>query len=209
MLDTLLSAAQPLLVPWFTLWSSPVTGVEVLGFVLSVAMVWCNQRLNPLGWPLSIASSALYALLFAHSRLLGEASLQLFFIAMAGWGWWCWLRGRDAQGAALQVTRLSWRERAQWAGATLLAWPLLALGLQHIAGGDLPWLDALPTVGSVAGTLLLARKKLDNWAVWVAVNVLSVALFAMKGLWLTVLLYSLFTAMAVVGWRAWARLARA
>ena len=72
----------------------------------------------------------------------------------------------------------------------------------------MPWLDALPTVGSVAGQILLGRKWVENWAVWVIVNLFSIGLFAYKGLWLTVLLYALFAGLSVVGWRAWQRLVR-
>jgi nicotinamide mononucleotide transporter len=66
----------------------------------------------------------------------------------------------------------------------------------------------LPTVGSIAGTLLLGRKALENWPVWVAVNGVSVLLFASKALWLTTALYALFALMAVAGWRAWLQLER-
>jgi nicotinamide mononucleotide transporter len=66
-----------------------------------------------------------------------------------------------------------------------------------------PYLDALPTAGSVAGQFLLGRKLIENWLVWLAVNVFSVGLFAYKGLWLTALLYALFAALSVAGWRAW------
>jgi len=72
-----------------------------------------------------------------------------------------------------------------------------------------PYFDALPTVASVTGQILLGRKFVENWPVWVGVNVVSVALFASKGLWLTVLLYALFTVLSFVGWRAWRRLAHA
>ena len=91
--------------------------------------------------------------------------------------------------------------------ATLAAWPLMGLLLKHATDSDVPFLDALPTVGSLTGQILLGRKLVDNWAVWLAVNVVSVGLFAVKGLWLTVLLYALFAALSVVGWRAWQRLA--
>jgi nicotinamide mononucleotide transporter len=205
-MQALLQAAQPLLAVAFTMWGSPVTWLEIVAFVLSVWMVVCNMRVNPLGWPLAMASSALYALLFANSRLYGEAGLQGLFIAMAAWGWWQWLRGQGQDGSALHVGRLSTRARWQVLLATAAAWPLLALLLDHATDSDVPWLDALPTVGSVTGTLLLARKRVENWPVWVVVNGVSVALFAVKGLWLTVLLYALFTAMALAGWRAWARL---
>src|SRR6185436_20230880 len=82
----------------FSLWGSPTTWLEVVAFVLSVWMVLCNMRVDPTGWPLAIVSSLLYALLFAHSKLYGEASLQIFFAVVAGWGWWQWLRGHAADG---------------------------------------------------------------------------------------------------------------
>ena len=205
-MDTLLAAARPFLAVAFTVWGSPVTGLEIAAFVLSIAMVLANLRVNVLGWPLAMGSSLLYALLFADSKLYGEAALQLFFIAIALWGWWQWLRARGVDGQTLVVHRLSKKQALTCAAATLAAWPALALLLQAWTDSDLPWLDALPTVASVTGTLLLGRKAIENWAVWLGVNVFSVGLFAYKGLWLTVLLYAVFALLSVVGWRAWARL---
>ena len=208
MLESLLQAARPLLAPAFTLWGSPATWLELLACVLALAMLGCNLRVNPAGWPLAIASSLLYAVLFADSRLYGEAGLQLFFIAIAGWGWWQWLRGRGDDGGALRVHRMSSAQRLQALAATLAAWPVLALLLARATDSDVPWLDALPTVASVTGQLMLGRKLVENWPVWLAVNVFSVGLFAYKGLWLTALLYALFAVLSVVGWRAWSRMAR-
>lgn len=192
----------------FTWLGSPVTWLEIVAFWLSIAMVFANFRVHPVAWPLAIVSSALYALLFAQSRLYGEAGLQLVFIVVAFWGWWQWLRGTGADGAPLVVHRLTPRGRWLAAGATLAAWPLLALLLDHRTDSDVPWLDALPTVGSLTGQFLLGRKLVENWAVWLVVNVVSVGLFAVKGLWLTVLLYAIFAVLSVVGWRAWAKLER-
>lgn len=209
MLDALLQTAQPLLAPAFIAWGSPVTWLEIVAFVLALAMVAANMRVMPVAWPLAIASSLLYALLFADSRLYGEASLQIFFVALALWGWWQWLRGTGEGGRPLLVRHLRARQRWAALAATAAVWPLLAALLRHTTDSDVPWFDALPTVGSIAGQILLGRKFVDNWPVWVAVNVVSVALFAYKGLWLTVLLYALFVVLALVGWGAWRRLARA
>lgn len=202
-MPALLQAAQPLLAAAFTLWGSPVSWLEVAAFVLSLAMVAANMRVNPIGWPLAIAASALYALLFANSRLYGEAALQLFFIVVAFWGWWQWLRGRGGDGAALRVHRLTRRGLAAAVAATLAAWPLAGWLLASTTDSDVPLLDALATVGSVTGQILLGRKVLENWLVWLAVNVFSVGLFVIKGLWLTVLLYALFAVLSVAGWLAW------
>jgi nicotinamide mononucleotide transporter len=208
-MDSLLQAAAPLLGAAFTLWGSPVTWAEVLAFVLALAMVGCNIRVNPTGWPLAIASSLLYGLLFLDSRLYGEAGLQLLFVSVALWGWWQWLHGREADGRALHVRTLATRGRIALLLALIIAWPLLAGVLMRFTDSDVPWWDAAPTAASVAGQWLLARKYVENWPVWVGVNIVSVGLFAWKGLWLTVLLYALFTLMALWGWRAWARLVAA
>jgi nicotinamide mononucleotide transporter len=71
-----------------------------------------------------------------------------------------------------------------------------------------PFLDALPTVASITGQVALGRKLIENWPIWIAVNLISVALFAYKSLWLTVLLYAVFVILSGLGWRAWARLER-
>jgi nicotinamide mononucleotide transporter len=206
-LDALLAAAQPLLAAAFTLWGGPVTWLEVAAFALAVLMVLANMRVHPVAWPLAIASSLLYALLFADSKLYGEAALQFVFIAAALWGWWQWQRGRGDDGAPLRVHHLSRRGIALLAAATLAAWPLVGWLLDRATDSDVPYFDALPTVASLAGQLLLARKCVENWPVWVGVNVVSVALFATKGLWLTTLLYAVFVVLSVLGWRAWRRLA--
>ena len=209
LLDRVLAAARPILLPAFTLWGSPVTWLEIVAFGLSVAMVLYQLRVNPLAWPLAIVSSLLYALLFADSRLYGEASLQFVFIAVAGWGWWLWLWGTgdiDGSGTALRVRSMGTRSRWLTAAATLAAWPMLGLLLARSTDSDVPWLDAMPTVASVTGQVLLARKCVENWPVWLAVNAISVGLFAYKGLWLTVLLYAVFAVLSWVGWRAWQRL---
>ena len=202
-MNDFLAATAPLLAPAFSLAGTDFTWLEIVAVLLSLAMVGCNLRINPLGWPLAIAASALYGLLFVHSKLYGEAALQLVFITLGAWGWWQWLRGTTASGDRLPVRALSAGQR--WLALTLTAigWPLLGALLDHTTDSDLPYLDALPTVGSLVGQYLLARKWRDNWAVWFAVNVFSVVLFASKGLWLTVALYAVFAVLSVVGWRAW------
>jgi len=206
-MDTLLHALQPLFAAATTLLGVQVTWLELVAFALAIVMVFCNIRVNPVAWPLAIASSALYFLLFWQHRLYGDASLQILFIVVAGWGWWQWLRGTQDDGRALQVRRLGVRGR--WTALVLLAvaWPATGLFLKHATDTDVPWWDAFPTAASLIGQWLLGRKYVENWPTWIAVNVVAVTLFAYKGLWLTVILYALFVVLSLVGWRAWARLA--
>jgi nicotinamide mononucleotide transporter len=205
-MDTVLQALQPWFATAFTLWGSAVTWLEIVAFVLALAMVGFNIRVHPFGWPLAIASSLLYFALFWKSRLYGDASLQIFFAVVAIWGWWQWLRGTQADGAALRVRALS--PTGRWTALALLAlaWPATGAFLARFTDTDVPWWDAFPTAASVIGQWLLGRKYVENWPTWVVVNVVSVALFAYKGLWLTVLLYAIFMVLSLVGWRAWQRL---
>jgi len=202
-MDALASQIKPMLLPAFTLWGSPVTWLEMVAFGLSVAMVLGNMRVQPVAWPLAIASSLLYFLLFHDARMYGEAGLQLLFVGLSFWGWWQWLRGTTADGKKLRVRTLTPEGRRRVVLLTAIAWPLLGTLLAARSDSDVPWWDALPTAGSLAGQWLLGRQYTENWLVWIAVNVISISLFAYKGLWLTVLLYIVFTAMAIIGWRQW------
>lgn len=197
---------QPSLTPAFSLWGSPVTWLEIIAFVLAMLMVVMNMRVNPLAWPLAIVSSLMYFALFWNSRLYGDASLQIFFAVVALWGWWQWLRGTQADGRALTVSRLPVSSRWWLLAGLAVAWPATGLILKIHTDTDVPWWDAFPTAASVIGQWLLGRKYIENWLAWIVVNVVSVGLFAYKGLWLTTLLYGLFIAMSLAGWRAWHRM---
>jgi nicotinamide mononucleotide transporter len=194
--------------PAFVVGRVSASTAELAGALLGIAMVGCNMRVNPVGWPLAIASSALYLLVFWRSRLYGDASLQLLFIAVAFWGWWQWLRGHQADGRRLVVRYLDARARWIALAAMALLWPATGLFLARFTDTDVPWWDAFPTAGSLIGQWLLGRKYVENWPAWVAVNVVGVALFGYKGLWLTAGLYALFALLALAGWRSWSRLVR-
>jgi nicotinamide mononucleotide transporter len=145
----------------------------------------------------------MYFALFWRSRLYGDAGLQIFFAVVALWGWFQWLRGVRADGTQLRVARLKTRGLVLTLGACALLWPATGFFLKTYTDTDVPWWDAFPTAVSLVGQFLLGRKFIENWAVWIAVNVVSVGLFAYKELWLTVALYTVFIALSVVGWRAW------
>ncbi|MES2091563.1 MAG: nicotinamide riboside transporter PnuC [Pseudomonadota bacterium] len=194
---------DPWLMPVFSAWGVPVSGLEVWAFVLSLGMVWLNMRVNPWGWPLAIISSLMYGLLFARSQLYGEASLQLVFVVLSVWGWWQWLYGRNPLNQALRVQVLGRQGRLIGMLVVLLSWPALGLLLDHATDSDVPYMDAFPSAASLLGQWLLGRKYLENWPTWLVVNVFSVVLFAYKGLWLTFILYGLFAVLSWVGWRQW------
>jgi len=194
----------------FTLLGTAVTWLEVIAFVLALANIACNVFEIHWGWPLTIIASVLYAWLFYASKLYGEASVNVFFAVAALWGWWQWMRGhRAGSSAPLQIAQLDARGVAITAVGWAVTWLACALLLRTITDSDVPWADGFVTAGSVVGTVLLGRKFIENWPIWLIVNAASVALFAYKGLTLTVVLYVIFFGLAIWGWIGWReRLAR-
>lgn len=211
--------------PAFTLFASPASWAEIIGALLGMAMVLCNIRQIHWGWPLAFASSVLYCGVFANSKLFGEAGLQVFFAATALWGWSQWLRGARGHGQALRersadpsmaiantaqtnplaVQRLTRTSALICVAVGALLWLALGVFLSLYTSTDVPWWDGLTTALSIVATVLLGRKYIENWVLWIIVNAVSMGLFAYKGLWLTFTLYGLFLAMALLGWLAWRR----
>jgi len=181
------------------------TPLELISFALAVTTVLLNVRQNHWAWLFSITSSATYAVVFFDARLYGDSGLQLVFIAASVWGWYQWLRG--AGNTRLVVTRLN---NAGWAWA-LAGWALgfllLSWFLKHYTNTDVPHMDAFLTAGSLVGQLLLARKKVENWVIWIVVDVLYVGLYLFKDLHVTAVLYAVFVLLAARGLRAWSNIA--
>jgi len=176
--------------------------LELVSFALSIVMVALNIRQIHWAWLFSILASALYAGVFFLAKLYGDMALQFVFIAASVWGWMQWLRG-DAQRAQLPVTQLDMRSRLAAGGLWGVLFLLCTWFLARFTDSDVPQADGFLTAGSLLGQLLLSRKKIENWHVWIAVDVLYVGLYLYKNLMLTALLYAVFVAMAVAGLRTW------
>jgi nicotinamide mononucleotide transporter len=189
-----------------------INSVELAGFVLSLAMVYCNIKEIHWGWPLAIASSALYGVVFWNTQLYGEASLQVMFILTSIWGWRQWRLGVQApqaeswvKPATLQISRLLPGQRHKAIFAFLIAWPAFTFFLYRFTDSDVAIWDGLVTALSLLAQYLLAKKKIENWWVWLAVNLITVGLMLVKSLWLTALLYLIFAGLSYVGLKAWQR----
>ncbi|MFT3792058.1 MAG: nicotinamide riboside transporter PnuC [Rudaea sp.] len=191
----------------FTALATPVSNAELIGFVAGAFCVWLAARQNALNFPLALVNAITFGLLFVDKKLYGDAGLQAMFFSLNLYGWWRWWRG-DGEHHELPVSRLSPRGWLAAGTAAAVAVPLLQQALIAISGAA-PFLDAVITTLSVIAQVLLNRKTLENWWLWIVVDLISVPLYVSKGLYLTALLYALFLLMCVGALFAWRRSLRA
>jgi nicotinamide mononucleotide transporter len=189
----------------FNFFGAAISWLEVVAFILALANVVCSVRESHWAWPLAIVSSALYVWLFLVSKLYGETGVNVFFVLSAVWGWWQWLFGhRRGETAPLAPVRMQPSRGWMLAlSAWAVLWAAVGLFLRSVTDSDVPWADAFVTSGSIVGTVLLARKYIENWPIWLVVNAASIALFVYKSLLLTTLLYAILLGLTLWGWRVW------
>jgi nicotinamide mononucleotide transporter len=181
---------------------SRMSPLEVIAFIVSVAGVWLTTARSLWNYPFSLLSVALYGLIFFQVKLYADMALQGIFALTLLYGLAEWLRGRSASGEVV-VTRIRLTEFL----ASLLLGAALALGLGHTlethTDASLPWADSVLLAGSLIGSIWAARRRLENWWVWIIVDVLYVGLYLLKHLYLTAVLYAAFVILAVLGLRRW------
>lgn len=161
-------------------------------------------RESPWCWPCGIVSAAAYVVVFSQARLPGQAALQAILAGVCVYGWWRWSRG-GAASSALAVSRAGPALLAATGAATAAAAVGLGLVLRGSAQAVQPFWDGAIFAASLAAQWMAARKLVENWLVWIGVNVASVWLFFSQGLLATTGLYMLYLVMAVLGYRAWTR----
>lgn len=181
-----------------------MSALEIIAVLLSATAVWLTVRQNLLCWPLGLVSVLMYAWVFLDVKLYSDMLLQLVYAVLQLYGWWQWARG-GAQHSGRQVSRLPGSQLllslAIGAAGSLLLGYLMATHTDAAA----PWLDAALTSFSLVAQVWMAQKRLECWPLWIALDVIYVGLFLSKELYLTAVLYTVFTALAVAGWRAWQR----
>ena len=177
---------------------------EIVGVAAGILSVWLTTRQKIWCWPIGILSVTAFIAVFFEAKLYAAMGLQCVYVGLLSYGWYAWLHGGEEHGA-LRVSRVPPR-----LGAGLM---VLAAAASGIAGywlraetdQVLPYLDGFATSFSLAAQWMQARKYLENWLVWVVVDVVYVGMSLSQGLALTSGLYAVYIGLAMLGWRDWRR----
>jgi nicotinamide mononucleotide transporter len=175
---------------------------EAVAMVLGITYLILAVRENLWCWYAAFASTLIYLFLFWDVNLLMESALQVYYLAMAVYGWWQWQHGAGSDGK-LAISRWHWRRHL----AAVLAIVAISAGsgllLREYSSAALPFLDSFTTWGSVLTTWMVARKVLENWLYWLVIDSVSIYLYLDRELYLTAFLFLVYIVIAVFGFRQW------
>lgn len=187
-----LSAALLALSPW-----------EALAVALAVAYLLLAMAEHVACWACALGSTAIYTALFFDVQLFMESGLNLYYLAMAFYGWYHWQQARDATRPPISTWPLR-RHCGVIAGVFALS-AITGYLLARYTPAQWPYVDSFTTWGSVVATWMVARKLLENWLYWIVLDAICIPVFIERGLPLTAALYVTYLVLATLGYRRWRR----
>ena len=179
---------------------------EAVAVVFAIAYLLLAVKENILCWLFALLSTAIYTVLFWDVSLLMESALNVYYMAMAVYGWQQWTRGGSNDGGepqALGIRSLSGRQHILVIAAIAVLSLVSGYLLGEHSSAAWPYVDSFTTWASVITTWLVARKYLENWLYWIVIDTVSIPLYIDRGLNLTALLFVAYVVIAVVGYFKW------
>lgn len=181
---------------------SGMTILEVFGVLFGLLSVWFAKKENILVFPTGIISVLIYVYLCFQAKLYADMGINAYYFVMSVYGWYVWSRRDEEQ----HVTPISTSSLSDWILGFLtfaLSFSILYLVLNNLTDSDVPFWDSLTTSLFFVGMWLMARKKIENWIIWIIADAISVPLYFYKELQLTSIQYLVFLILAISGYISW------
>jgi nicotinamide mononucleotide transporter len=178
--------------------------IEILAVVFGIVSVYLSTREHIWSWPTALVNVTLYFVVFLEAKLYADMGLQVVYFALSLYGWYEWLYGGEHR-TELHVSRATRTLGVRLAVIGVASAVIIGTLLARFTDAALPYLDSATTSTSLVAQWMMTRKILENWAVWVAVDVVYIGMFIFKELYLTAGLYAVFLVLAVMGFRQWKR----
>lgn len=178
--------------------------LEIIAVVTGLITVYLCVRENIWNWPVGLVSVTAFLLLFLEVKLYADATLQGFFIVTGLIGWWTWAFGGKNR-TELKITTLSPLQKLLTGLGSIAAILVIGWLFDTYTDASIPYIDSLASGMSVVAQVLLMRKKLETWYLWIAVDVLSIGIYIYKEVYLTAVLYFIFLILSILGVSDWKR----
>jgi nicotinamide mononucleotide transporter len=186
---------------------SLMSGWEIFAALLGMAYIIFAARESQWCWPIAFISTLIYTVLFWEGQLPMQALLNFYYMGMAIYGYMLW-RKHGVTEDKLAITSWSWTKQLTFLLIATVLSVITAYYLELTETSQNPYLDASVTIFSVMNTWLMAKKVLQNWLYWVVIDGAAIVLYAQSGYFATVILFSVYTLLAIIGFISWQKLYR-
>lgn len=177
--------------------------IEFLSVIFTLICVYLTVKKSIWAWPISLIGVALYSIVFYRTQLFADFGLQIIFFIQGVYGWINWYVNKDKITKKLKTTYLSLKGRLLYTGLIMISYVFVALILDNFTNSNVPYIDSFVAVLSLYANWLLARRRIDNWVLWIIADLVYVGLFYYKGLYMSMGLYFIFLFMAGSGLINW------
>ncbi len=184
--------------------AAAMSGWELLAVLLAIAYLLLAMRERIECWYAAFVSTLIYSFLFWDVNLLMESALQVYYMAMAVYGWSQWRHHRNSR-EDLHIHRWRWQQHAVALAAVAVLVVASGFWLQRSTSAVMPYLDSFTTWASVLTTYMVARKVLENWLYWIVIDAISIYLYIDRAMYLTALLFIAYVLLAGYGYVCWYR----
>lgn len=178
--------------------------IELIAVIAAIGYLLLAIRQNIWCWAFAAISTSIYIYLFLEAQLYMESVLNVFYLAMAAYGWWLWYFGHGDK-RALSVSRWAMSRHVK---AMLVIVSLAALTgylLDTWSDAAFPYIDSATTWAAIWATYLVAQKVLENWWYWLVIDSASIIIYWLRDLELTALLFGVYVLMIPFGYLSWRR----
>jgi len=181
--------------------------LQIFGVVTALLYLYLQVRQRWSMWVVSIISSVVFVYSLYIAGLYADSLLYVYFTLAGVYGMWCWRKGGAGNNTTdtIPITRTTPAQGAAYAIVTAALIAIIRYLLAHHTDSRVPMADAFVTALNVTGTYMLAKKKLEQWHVWIVANAATVALYFYKDLYLFAGLFIIYTAISFHGLSRWRR----
>jgi len=180
---------------------------EIIAATLGIIAIYFQIKVKPFYWIISLVVSSMYIVVYFSAKLYADMSMQFYYVGMSIYGLYVWLSGNNnSDKKTIPISKI--KNLKSWIIIVLisaLSFIIIGYILKNFTDSNVPWWDSFTTSLSFVATWMLARKKIENWLVWIVVDATSVALYIYKQLYPTTILFIVLTLLAIVGYLQWKR----
>ena len=181
--------------------------LEIIGTIVGLIYLWLEYRASIYLWAASIVMPAIYLFVYYDAGLYADFGINIYYLGAALYGWAMWTYGgKPQEQQELPITHIPARSLLGALLVFVITFAAIAWVLIYHTDSDVPWCDAFTTALSIIGMWMLARKYIEQWWVWMVVDVACVGLYVYKELYFTATLYALYALVALFGWMNWKKI---